>query len=150
MTSNSSEESAFNGVNVCGKTDKGLKRANNQDSIYIDEDKQYFILADGMGGHLGGEEASRLAIEIIRNVLDNPDNDYFIDLDDIPYMQGLTGSARLTRLAIQEADKAIVNASVENSRLDGMGSTIETLYLDDGIATIGHVGRQPGLSGPQR
>ena len=46
-------------------TDIGLKRSKNQDSIYSNNEEGLFIVADGMGGHAGGETASNLAVKTI-------------------------------------------------------------------------------------
>jgi protein phosphatase len=54
-------------ITACGVSDVGNVRTNNEDSIYIDEGGKFLLLADGMGGHERGEEASGAAIEIIRN-----------------------------------------------------------------------------------
>jgi serine/threonine protein phosphatase PrpC len=48
---------------VWAKTDVGLKREINQDTILVDPELHLFIVADGMGGHKGGEVASALAVE---------------------------------------------------------------------------------------
>ncbi len=54
-----------------GLTDPGLLRTSNQDAYYLDDLGRFFVVADGMGGHAGGQEASRLATEAIYQYLDN-------------------------------------------------------------------------------
>lgn len=54
-----------------GLSDTGLVRAANQDSYHIDEEQcRFVVVADGMGGHAGGQEASSIATETIRQYLD--------------------------------------------------------------------------------
>ena len=52
-----------------GKTDIGRVRSSNQDSILLDETIKLYIVADGMGGHAGGELASQLCIEKVQEKL---------------------------------------------------------------------------------
>jgi len=54
-----------------GMTDPGLLRSSNQDDYYVDPQGRFFIVADGMGGHAGGQEASQLATNTIRQHLED-------------------------------------------------------------------------------
>ena len=53
-----------------GLTDTGNVRNVNQDAYYIDPDGRFFIVADGMGGHAGGQEASQIATQTIQEFID--------------------------------------------------------------------------------
>jgi serine/threonine protein phosphatase PrpC len=52
-----------------GLSDPGLFRPANQDDYYLDPEGRFFIVADGMGGHAGGQEASQIATKTIRDHL---------------------------------------------------------------------------------
>src|SRR5947209_13268636 len=55
---------------VCAaRTDVGMKREHNEDSFLINEDLGLYVVCDGMGGHAGGETASRLAVQTIEREL---------------------------------------------------------------------------------
>ncbi len=105
-----------------------------------DTDGFFFILADGMGGHLGGEEASGIATDVGRQVFEEVIVRTETEPFNIDTATQRSYAARLTRAAILEADRKIVQISEQRSDLRGMGATVETLYFSDGNVTIGHVG----------
>src|SRR5215813_10715987 len=51
------------------RTDVGMKREHNEDSFLINEDLGLYVVCDGMGGHAGGETASRLAVQTVEKEL---------------------------------------------------------------------------------
>jgi protein phosphatase len=118
-------------MDVAGLTDCGLIRKSNQDAFYIDEkNHRFFIVADGMGGHAGGEEASRLAVEHIYQYLD-------AHLQELEY-----DPVTLLRQAFLAANEAIVEQQQQNTGRADMGTTAVVVLLDDSRdgAWCAHVG----------
>jgi len=123
------------GFVVYSLTHIGRKRGNNEDSFLYTELKEkggssaYLIaVADGMGGHLGGEVASRRAVEVLGEyVTSNP----IEAIEDIP---------KLLKGAIIEANRSIHEMSCKNSELRSMGTTCTAMLWTQGRAYIAHVG----------
>ncbi len=116
-------------LQVLGLTDVGLKRENNQDSFLIDQDLGLYVVADGMGGHKGGEVASRMAVETIRDVIKN----------SFAKDQGMRPQDLVLK-AYAEACRVIYEESENNRALKGMGTTVVTVLDRDGKLFIGNVG----------
>jgi serine/threonine protein phosphatase PrpC len=108
-------------------TDKGLKRQGNQDSFLVDEKLGIFVVADGVGGHMGGEVASALAVETVREVLSHPKANQFSAKDVL--MQAYT-----------ESSHRIFDRATQEPRLNGMGTTMVMGYFREGKLYIGNVG----------
>lgn len=106
-------------MRMYGGTDIGLVRTTNQDNYYIDEQAQWAVVADGMGGHNGGETASTVAVSKIKAAMDK--------------------KLSLTE-AVADANKEVFKMSVENKTLSGMGTTLVLCKLEDDKAKIVHVG----------
>ena len=117
----------FNYCHVVGKTDVGRKRAANEDNMYnaITQNGLVSVVCDGMGGHVGGATASKIAVSTI---IENLNNVYYDD----------------PRIAIGEsidrANRAIIQKTTEQPELAGMGSTCVLLLVRSGKVYIGHVG----------
>jgi GAF domain-containing protein len=56
-------------MKVAAKTDVGWVREHNEDSLHVDEHLALLIVADGIGGHKGGEVASAVAVQVITTVV---------------------------------------------------------------------------------
>lgn len=111
---------------VSGKTDIGQKRTNNQDSILVNADLGLFAVADGMGGHSGGEVASSMAIKTLEHAFSKRD--------------GSLETPDLLERAIIECNQVIYEQSQKNSQLRGMGTTLTTAFVEDEVLHIGQVG----------
>ena len=109
-------------ITVGSKTDVGRARDMNQDSLLVDE--PIFVVADGMGGHLAGDVASRTAIEKITEM----------SRSKSPEEPGALQSY------VSEANRAIWQKGKADPNLAGMGTTCTLIYLDGGVAHIAHVG----------
>ena len=90
-----------------GATDQGRIRANNQDAMYADPG--LFVVADGMGGHQGGEVAANLAVRTIANAE--------------------RSDRKQLREAITEANRVVHQTALEEPELHGMGTTLTTLAV---------------------
>lgn len=112
-----------------GVTNIGRKRKVNQDSFLMEPGSRLFVVADGMGGHAGGETASKLTVEtVVQSIL----NDKASNLNAEP--------GDLVMGAIHRANTAVHSAAEKNKTLAGMGTTVVTMYFTAGKLYVGHVG----------
>lgn len=122
-----------------GITDVGKKRRRNEDSLLINDDLQLYVVADGMGGHSGGEFASKMAISTIEEVVSGFDAD-----PEATVISGVNSDEanfgdRL-RYAIQMASSRIYDRAIYDASLKGMGTTSVAVMFDSGLAHIANVG----------
>ena len=94
----------------------GRQRKSNQDAIYLNSRENLYIVADGVGGHNGGDIASNMAVRLIPEYFFNQK----IDKSNAEYH---------LREAIQYANKSIFNEAIKRSELQGMGTTVVGFYF---------------------
>ncbi|HEX6791805.1 MAG TPA: Stp1/IreP family PP2C-type Ser/Thr phosphatase [Candidatus Krumholzibacteria bacterium] len=121
-------------IEFASHSDRGRVRMNNEDSHgqFVPETPEeiaergvVFVVADGMGGHRGGEIASRIAVRTV-----------------LAFYTADSSGDRSEALAhaFHEANQTIIQEAVADSTLFGMGTTCTALALHAGRAYIAHVG----------
>jgi protein phosphatase len=113
--------------NFLDLTDKGMVRSANQDSHYVDPAGRFSIVADGMGGHAGGEEASQIAIKTIKEYIDRNWND-------------AAEIGQLLEESLLAANQAIVEDQVSNPQRADMGTTAVLILFQGEQVWAAHVG----------
>ncbi|MEO0529884.1 MAG: protein phosphatase 2C domain-containing protein [Planctomycetota bacterium] len=120
-------------IRAVSRTDVGMRRATNQDSVAIVPSANgnllsgdaVLMVADGMGAHAAGELASKMAVETIPHT--------FLKSAGQPAHESL-------RKAISEANTKINGKGASSADFQGMGTTCSCLVIVQGSAVIGHVG----------
>jgi protein phosphatase len=110
-----------------GKTDQGLRRKNNEDSILINEDKGFCLVADGIGGAAAGDIASQIFARTAQEVFSAKQN-----TDD-------TGSEWVQK-TFQLANDSILKYAQNDPACEGMGCTAELLAFSPLHFVLGHMG----------
>lgn len=107
---------------VGAASDVGRVRDGNEDSYLLQE--PYFAVADGMGGHLAGDVASRLAVQTISEHTSDPS----------------TATPDGLERTVKDANAAIHRKASQDPSLHGMGTTCTLVLVDDSTLHIAHVG----------
>lgn len=120
---------------VVGLTDVGKTRTRNEDSLSLLGDMGVAVVADGMGGHPGGDVASRIAAETASSVLERELGSGFSE-DPVEHLQ------QVMLRSVLEAHEAIRSEGRGEPDLDGMGTTLTAWAGDPRSDTyvLGHVG----------
>ena len=100
-------------LKAAAASDVGNLRDNNQDDLLVVDDA-LFVVADGMGGHVAGEVASREAVEAMRNAYARP------------------GSSEDLRQAVRDANAAVWQRGTDDPSYRGMGTTVTAVGVVDG------------------
>jgi serine/threonine protein phosphatase PrpC len=115
-------------------TDVGQKRDHNEDSLLCNDKLGLYAVADGMGGHQGGEQASRMAVEVLEKEMARRLSQK--KLDGV----ASAGVAEAMRDATILASRAIYDSAQDSPERAGMGTTLTGLCFHGGTLTLCHVG----------
>lgn len=130
-------------VTSAGVSDIGLLRNENQDSIYLDKNGRFILLADGMGGHERGAEASRTIIDVLKDFF-QPER-IERELADITAVEGIPVEVSTLFSLIDKGIRKSNNIVYEKNRAEGvekyMGSTlVGAVFTKEQCVTWFHVG----------
>ena len=118
----------------------GLRRPSNEDSYCVRPELGLFVVADGMGGHVAGEVASRVAVEAIAGFVgetsaSDPNRTWPFPMD-----AGTSVQAHRLRCAFRLANRRIADEMATKESLRGMATTASALLVSDHQASVAHVG----------
>jgi PPM family protein phosphatase len=128
-------------VRASGLSDIGLQREGNEDAFSIQSTLGLYIVADGMGGHLAGEVASRVAVDIVVQSFrkwseaDTPEDELFGYPEN-----SLSKFGNYVLSSIRLANRIIYEMAMQNEQYSGMGTTIGALLVKPGLIVVANVG----------
>lgn len=120
-------------MQLSGKTDIGLIRSENQDSYatgILPSGCAWAVVCDGMGGHAGGSTASKIAVECIKERIENG----FSPKMPVQSVKNMIESA------IMYANAKIHNTAEKNPALRGMGTTVVIAVCFNDVAVVAWAG----------
>lgn len=120
-------------------TDPGRRRENNEDSFCVREDLGLFLVADGMGGHVAGEIASKLAVDEIERLIEASAAAASAPGNAAPPRAGRDPGSRLDA-AFAQANRKLADRMAADASLHGMATTAVALLAGGRSAALAHVG----------
>ena len=112
-------------MKAVGNSVIGMRRTNNEDAIYINEQKNLYLVADGMGGCNAGEVASSTAISAFVKAMENAENGEILDK---------------MMSAVAQCNKEVYQKSRENIEFLDMGTTLVAVTIENEKMFVVHVG----------
>lgn len=122
------------------RTDPGLRRTSNEDSYCTRADIGLFMVADGMGGHVAGEVASRMAVDTIQNFIQETAGADKNRTWPFPFEAAISLEANRLKAAFRLANRQIANASADTADLRGMATTASAVLTGRHTVCVAHVG----------
>jgi serine/threonine protein phosphatase PrpC len=121
-------------------SDPGLKRTSNEDSYSTRPDVGLFVVADGMGGHVAGEVASRVAVEAIEAFIEETAGADKNRTWPFPFDPTVSLESNRLRAAFRLANRKIGAAIADSQDLRGMATTASAVLVGPRGASVAHVG----------
>ena len=124
-------------VHAEGQSDQGLVRRRNEDSLLVFAEHSLFVVADGMGGHKGGNVASALAVDTLRSSFERS-----VFTGKMESLSPVPARGLELACAIQMANEAILARAQSDVALSNMGTTVVAARFSPNKQRvyIGHVG----------
>lgn len=124
-------------ITSCGITDVGLKRGHNEDNFLINDELNLFVVADGMGGHAGGEYASAICVNTVEEIVTSIE---VAASGDASGDDPVDIARERLRYALRLAGRRIHEKASVEQEFHGMGTTAVALLMDGPNAVVAHVG----------
>jgi serine/threonine protein phosphatase PrpC len=121
-------------------SDPGLRRTSNEDSYCTRPDLGLYIVADGMGGHVAGEVASRVAVEAIQAFIQETAGADKNRTWPFPFDTQLSLEGNRLKAAFRLANRRIASAIADSQDLRGMATTASALLVGKTVSCVAHVG----------
>jgi PPM family protein phosphatase len=115
---------------ICGKTDVGLEREHNEDSLWFEESLGAAIVADGLGGERAGEVASALTVEMFKKVVSA----------SLSQAESIKDVKTILSSSLSLAGQEIVKSARENPEKEGMGSTAVCVCFRNDHWVVANIG----------
>ena len=129
-------------IESAGITDRGKKRKANEDSLFLEDSMGLYVVADGMGGHLAGEVASKMVVDTMGDYVKSS-QEKAEDEEPIYFHETLSKEANRLMSSIHLSNKVVHQAARENNSYRGMGSTVSAVYFTEGTFIAANVGDSP-------
>src|SRR5262245_24168717 len=121
------------------RTDVGVIRDHNEDTAYVDPAGDFFIVADGMGGHAAGEVASKMAVDAVTAALEGA-REEVADFARAPSDAGRRALVSALENAVRQAHQSVFQRGAAESDKQGMGTTLDVVLVAGSEAFVAHVG----------
>ena len=128
-------------IESAGITDRGKKRKANEDALFLEDSMGLYVVADGMGGHLAGEVASKMVVDTMGDYVKSCQEK--AEEDPICCSESLSKEANQLLASIHLSNKVVHEAARDNNSYRGMGSTVSAVYFTEGTFIAANVGDSP-------